>query len=363
MVKKKEKKGGKKRATGETKKSSRRDKEARDRLKRFLKKRAPDLSISTALDIQFPALVSLLRVREFGALALSSKENLARTASRPFLAALTNVPILQSPAVLRRIESAPWPGHEVLKIIFMRWGGDEAGESPEYNFECVVEVLLKNGERIAERGYLEDGCEGGDFEDLTYACVLKLRHETIVLEAPRNFNERGLRYKSDQSDDESTQSLISTGSTGSYWAERTGNEPHDPNDEFWTFNKQTENIGKARVTLVRDDGKLLRLFSGPVAALIPGFENEEYRWDFPYEVPRHDQCCEDDPVHCNAGIYTTDSRKEHGKNVYRAKGLEINFRWTREDPGEYSFGRGLPNRPLFSKDHTLGLLHFIGDWR
>ena len=69
MVKKKEKKGGKKRATGETKKSSRRDKEARDRLKRFLKKRAPDLSISTALDIQFPALVSLLRVREFGALA------------------------------------------------------------------------------------------------------------------------------------------------------------------------------------------------------------------------------------------------------------------------------------------------------
>ena len=133
MVKKKEKKGGKKRATGETKKSSRRDKEARDRLKRFLKKRAPDLSISTALDIQFPALVSLLRLREFGALALSSKENLARTASRPFLAALTNVPILQSPAVIRRVENAEWPGHEVLKIIFMRWNEPDVSPNTTSN--------------------------------------------------------------------------------------------------------------------------------------------------------------------------------------------------------------------------------------
>ena len=132
MVKKKEKKGGKKRATRETK-SSRRDKEARDRLKRFLKKRAPDLSISTALDIQFPALVSLLRLREFGALALSSKENLARTASRPFLAALTNVPILQSPAVIRRVENAEWPGHEVLKIIFMRWNEPDVSPNTTSN--------------------------------------------------------------------------------------------------------------------------------------------------------------------------------------------------------------------------------------
>lgn len=316
--------------------------ELRKRMRRHLKKRATDRSISTALDTQFPAFATLLETCSFGALAATSKEHLARLASPPVLSVVARLgatgPVLSSPAVLRRIQAASLPGLEVLRIISADPEAD--GKPPEYDFECIVDVRLKNGTRILERVHDYDGfpdCNEDHEDPGTFILEFKFQDTTaIVIESAREFK---------------------TGDREAYSAGRD-------RKEFDEFCDQTQDVGDARVTLVREDGKFLSLFRGSVDAS-PTEDwpdcDEDYNYDLPYKIGVHEEArftdCE--RLNCKAAVWTENTKK-NGRCVYRAGGLEMRFR---SHSVRYTmFGQEVSNRTFDSKHDLLGLLNYTGSW-
>lgn len=313
-----------------------------EKLKRHLKKRASDSSISTAFDTHFPALATLLEPFTLCALAATSKEHLERLASRPVMGALA-LPILSSPAVLQRINAAPRPAQELFRIIAAD-AKPQANKSPEYNFECIVDVRLKNGTRIVERGHHYD--EVGD-ED-PWACVINFdfsrASKTIVIESEHEFVS-----------DHFPHPMISH-----EWRGRK---------EFRDFREQTLNVGEAQVTLVREDGKFLRIFSGSIAALCSGdweIDDDDYNYHFPYKIPMHDDVsyvdeCQlsatDYQLHSKAAIWTA-NKKEGGNVRYYSQGLELRLKCYADHRGSEA-----ANRYIDSKTQLLGLLNYTGSWQ
>jgi len=331
MVKKKEKKGKCRPRPGERFK----------KMRRHLKKRATDRSISTALDTQFPAFATLLETCSFGALAATSKEHLARLASPPVLSVVArlgaNGPVLSSPAVSRRIQAAPLPGLEVLRIISA--DPEAHGKSPEYNFECIVDVRLKNGTRILERVHAPDydgfpDCNDHHEDYATFILEFKFQDTTaIVIESAREFK---------------------TGDPEAYSAGRD-------RKEFDEFCAQTQDVGDARVTLVREDGKFLSLFRGSVEAS-PTEDwldcDEDYNYDFPYKIAVHEEArfSDRERLICKAAVWT-ENTKNNGRCVYRAGGLEMRFK-----SHNAMYSDGSPERTFDSKHDLLGLLNYTGSW-
>ncbi|KAK7235675.1 hypothetical protein SO694_00066165 [Aureococcus anophagefferens] len=338
----------------------------RRRLAKHLRRRASNLAISTALDIQLPLLAAYLELDGSAALAATSKERIDALAKAPVLAALAKqMPVLDEPGVRERVDDAEWPGVEVMRFV-----ADETQDVGTQWLEdaprCVVELRLAHGARVLSRGRLRDlGCsdEGelaarldfgdaeppSDDEDDASApgadtTVVGGDPEPVVLEALRDYGDDG--------------SFVGDG----------GFDSDAGHEEFGRFLSDTNDVGVARVSLVRHDGSFLTIFRGKVC-MVPDvhyWENDDYDFDRPWEIPLHEFKQDDERILSNAAILTTDCLKEDDDaNVYRARGIELRFRWAQDTSDFMPFAYNDPwrTKQIHALDNFYALLEFAGAWR
>ena len=337
--------------------------------------RASATTIAKFFDVQLPALTAYLTPLASLALAATSKERLQALAKRPVMAALARtVPILSMAAVLKRIAEARLPGAEVLAIVRAQEWGSRRHRST-FDYECVVECTLRNGARIVERGRVFEKCsreslDGFFLGNMLYVDLPLQDRSVTVLESAKIAE---------------------------------GYDFYDPDVDYensTAFFKRVCDVGDAKVTIVRSDGRFLPLFHGNIS-MIPQFYPDAYTSgrSFPYyaETPfdvlkwsqtaTHDAFRDPDwsailasypdwqlaarvrrhshewggaewieNLCSNATLVASSSKLPSGAYAYQAQSLQMKFQWY-----EYP---GVTNCTKLKDDHALlRLLDGQGDWR
>ena len=315
--------------------------------------RASAATIAKFFDVQLPALTEYLTPLASLALAATSKERLQALAKRPVMAALARaVPILSMAAVLKRIAEARLPGAEVLAIVRAQEWGSRRHRST-FDYECVVECTLRNGARIVERGRVFEKCSRESLD---------------------GFNHLGnMLYVDLPLQDRSVTVLESAKIAEGY-------DFYDPDVDYENskaFFKRVCDVGDAKVTIVRSDGRFLPLFHGNIS-MIPQFYPDAYTTgryfpyyaEIPFEVLKWSQTATPARVGrhmsggakwienlcSNATLVARSSKLPSGAYAYQAQSLQMKFQWY-----EYP---GVTNSTKLKDHHALlRLFDGQGDWR
>ena len=325
--------------------------------------------LGACLRVQLPALAEFVPLIEFLALAVTSRELSVEATSTPVLRALAaRCPVLRTTAVTTRIAESAAPLRELLDIAFLDNGDGFQKDLPPMKYECVVELSLRDGTKIIQCGPM---CNW----DNNFAWGAAWTKVDIELTDPKNrvtVHEDAIDLWN--YDEEITESIANA------------------HEELLAA---TCPIGYADITIVRGDGRVLRLFEGEIDMIPTGLRVED--WDAgyseSYEISLHsERSCSVTPsgtpsnferqLSSRASLEAIVCDPQGGRVSYVASCVLLEFEnWLRWDginnfPEPHRIGTHRENvndqesgpsvlvgGRCGTTDDILYLLDFIGDWR
>ncbi|KAH8092152.1 hypothetical protein JL720_5741 [Aureococcus anophagefferens] len=326
---------------------------------------------------RLPLLAAYLELDGSAALAATSKERIDALAKAPVLAALAKqMPVLDEPGVRSGVGGASG-GPARRAVARLDQGAEPSSDDEDDASAPGADTTVVGGD--PEPVVLEALRDYGD--DGSFVCMVPGVHYwenddydfdrpwEIPLHEFKQDDERILSnaailttdcLKEDDDANDTTAIVIESArefKTGDPEAYSAGRD----RKEFDEFCAQTQDVGDARVTLVREDGKFLSLFRGSVEAS-PTEDwpdcDEDYNYDFPYEIGVHEEArfSDRERLICKAAVWTENTKK-NGGCVYRAGGLEMRF-----TSRNAMYNDGSPER-MFDSKHDASAYWIYRHWQ
>ena len=224
----------------------------------------PPPSIADVVAACGAALVEATPAIDFLSLAATSKRFAVAdpTVLKPLEIQL---PELGSEFVKRRLAAAPHPLRVLTSMAQLgrhRAGGDDVASNPGY--EVVCEVTLANGRKFVQRGpfsyvnkFEEDSVEDV-YTDLGLA-ITGANHEVVISETAIDYTDitdHTMLYKAIRPEEDHFLAERSVWTDTDRVVARSIWSVEDEWQDLWS-----RSVGRARISLVRDDGKCLFLYN------------------------------------------------------------------------------------------------------
>ena len=315
--------------------------------------------LAAALEFSLPALAGFASTIDFLALVASTKASAGKAGSRAVLQALgANAPTLGRPAVTKRLEMAPHPLRDLIRLV-----GDvkisDVREAPD-GYEVVAEITLKDGSKIVQTGALEFEYFDADYDYSHTEVSMSLTGE----------NRR--------------VSLLSSGSIN-FWAE-SGDPGYMPADEMYPEHGDVHPTVEAiensctgavcvKLTMVRErDGKILQLYDGPITLVKKDyiFDGdgeiislvENARYINPLPIPALDARCDSMGngyfLKCDVSVFSEEcTQLKPGEFGFLGDKIFIQFESGCQD--DYIGQETIHH--IVDLESLLRLLDYAGEWR
>ena len=243
----------------------------------------PPPSIADVLAACGAALVEATPAVDFTALCATSKRTATVTDPTVLKALEEQLPELGSESVKRRLAAAPHPLRVLTSMAQLgrhRAGGDDVASNPGY--EVVCEVTLANGRKFVQRGpfsYVHKW-EALSVEEVYTEMGLAIsgaNHEMVISETAIDYTDitdDTMLYKAIRPEEDHFLAERSVWTDEDRAVARTIWTVEDEWQDLWT-----RSVGRARISLVRDDGKCLLLYNASLPHALRDHPLEYYTGD------------------------------------------------------------------------------------